>query len=90
MVKSDKGCTFGQVLQQKVIGIEDKVVDGFKRIDIRLQKIESQNIKMFNHLSSRQTPESARNDKIMWAIMGGMGSVLLFLIGLLFYGARVS
>lgn len=88
--KLEKGCTFGLVLQQRVIGMEDKLADGFDRIDNRLSGIEEKNKEMFNHMSSRPTTESARNDKIIFAIMGGLGAFALTLISLLFYGFAIS
>ncbi len=88
--KLEKGCTFGLVLQNRVNNMEDLMKNGFDRIDKSLDDIKEENKQMFNHMSNRPTNEAARTDKIMWAIMGGMGSVLLFLIGLMVYGTKIA
>ena len=87
--KLEKGCTFGLVLQQRVNGMEKSIIENFESIRVDLKEIKEENKQMFNHMSTRPTLESARTDKIMWAIMGGMGSVLIFLIGLMVYGTRL-
>ncbi len=88
--KLEKGCTFGLVLQNRVNNMENLMKDGFNRMDKSLSEIKKENKQMFNHMSSRPTPESARTDKIMWAIISGMGTLLLFFLGLILYGMRIS
>jgi len=90
MNKSGTGCTFGLVLEQKVKDNKESMQAGFTRVLKELDGIKKENKQMFNHISERPTKEAARNDKIMWAIIGGMGSVILTLVGLMAYGARVA
>ena len=85
--KIEKGCTFGLVLQQRVTGMEDKLTEGFDRIDKSLKSIKDKNEQMFNHMSDRPSKNTTRQVNILIAVCSTLAGMLVTLFGMLLYGS---
>lgn len=87
--KLEKGCTFGLVLQQRVNNMENLMKDGFDRTEKGLKEIKLKNEQMFNHLSDRPSKSSARQVQILTAACSVLAGIVMTLVGMMIYGARL-
>jgi len=74
MVKAKvDGCSFGQVLNQEVTNIKENMINGFDKIDKKLDSVEETQKQLFNHMSSRMTKGSVA---VWCALIGLIGALL--------------
>ena len=79
--KLEKGCTFGLVLEQKVISMEKSINDGFNNMKNELKTINNKQTELFNHQSTRIPPETVAQMKTQWKIITILTGILCTLLG---------
>ena len=71
------GCTYGQVLKQRVDNIQENMDTGFNRMEKQLTKINETQADLFNHMSNRMT----KGQVTMWCALIGVICALLGVLG---------
>jgi len=82
MVKKSDGCTFGLVLQEKAKSMEKSIEEGFLNIKAELKKIDTKQIELFNHQSSRVPLEVVGQMKTQWRIITILTGLLCVTLGI--------
>lgn len=73
------------VLEQRVCNLEKNMADGFIMIMKRMDKSDSKQLELFNHMSERPTKQAAKTNTILVAIITALLSILsTFVVAVLF------
>ena len=89
MNKMEKGCTFGLVLQQKVLDQDKNMNAGFERVLKELAAMKEDMKNLTEEVMERPSKQSTRHvNLLMWAC-GGLIGIVGTLVGVIIYGARL-